>query len=538
MTDAPLINNVPEFTVTELSGSVKRMIEGAFGRVRVRGELGRVSLPRSGHVYLDLKDDGAVLGSVIWKGVASKLDFQPEEGLEVIAEGRLTTYPGQSKYQLVIERMEPAGTGALMALLERRKAALAAEGLFDESRKRPLPFLPQIIGVVTSPSGAVIRDILHRLEARFPCHVLVWPVAVQGEKCESEVAAAITGFNHLEQPGPIPRPDLIIVARGGGSVEDLWGFNGERVVRAVAASAIPVISAVGHETDWTLIDLAADRRAPTPTAAAEMAVPVRAELLAQTSTLDARRRSGLLRLIDQRRTLLKAALRGLPRPSELLLPPGQRVDQAGFALARSVEQRLERAQNRLTLAEARQQPLEFARRLMQQSVSLSAIAERLSLALSRNTARGRERLDRQAPALARWLCLQVLRRGQGLETLTARYHAARPDRLLQRAQERQNIAVRRLHDRAQFQLERRSGQLARWVTGLEAANPTAILARGYALIEDQDGALIRSAAEASGGAAARVRFHDGRREIIFGDGVEAKPKAVNKQSAVKQGDLF
>ncbi|MGI3187389.1 exodeoxyribonuclease VII large subunit, partial [Nioella aestuarii] len=270
--------NAPEFTVSEISGAVKRTIEGNFSHVRVRGEVGRLSRPRSGHIYLDLKDDRSVLASVIWKGVSSRLATQPEEGMEVIATGRLTTFPGQSKYQLVIEDIRPAGMGALMAMLEKRRAALAAEGLFDEARKQKLPFLPEVIGVVTSPSGAVIRDILHRLRDRFPRKVLIWPVAVQGAKCAPEVAAAIRGFNAFPA-GRLPRPDLIIVARGGGSLEDLWGFNEEAVVRAAAESEIPLISAVGHETDTTLIDHASDRRAPTPTAAAEMAVPVRLDLL-------------------------------------------------------------------------------------------------------------------------------------------------------------------------------------------------------------------------------------------------------------------
>jgi exodeoxyribonuclease VII large subunit len=252
--------NTPEFTVSELSGAVKRVIETEFGLVRVRGEVSRVSRPASGHLYFDLKDDRSVLGSVCWKGQAARLAVRPEEGMEVVATGRLTTFPGQSKYQLVIDSLEPAGVGALMLMLEKRKAALAAEGLFAAERKRPIPFLPDVIGVVTSPSGAVIRDILHRLRDRFPRRVLIWPVAVQGEKCAPEVAAAIRGFNALKAGGPVPRPDVLIVARGGGSIEDLWGFNEEIVVRAAAASAIPLISAVGHETDTTLIDFAADRR--------------------------------------------------------------------------------------------------------------------------------------------------------------------------------------------------------------------------------------------------------------------------------------
>ena len=272
--------NAPEFSVSEISGAVRRVLEGEFGRVRVRGEVGRVSRPSSGHVYFDLKDDRACLGALVWRSGVRGLAVQPQEGMEVVATGRLTTHAGQSKYQMVVEALAPAGVGALMAMLEARKKALEAEGLFAAERKRALPYLPEVIGVVTSPSGAVIRDILHRLSERFPRRVLLWPVTVQGPNCAAEVAAAIRGFNAIAPGGPVPRPDVIIVARGGGSIEDLWGFNEEIVVRAAAESRIPLISAVGHETDTTLIDFAADRRAPTPTAAAEMAVPVRLELLA------------------------------------------------------------------------------------------------------------------------------------------------------------------------------------------------------------------------------------------------------------------
>ncbi|HSK41782.1 MAG TPA: exodeoxyribonuclease VII large subunit, partial [Arenibaculum sp.] len=276
-------SNLPEVTVGELSRRLKRTIEETFGYVRVRGEISQPKRHGSGHVYLRLKDEAAVIEAVCWKGTAARLSVRPEEGLEVVCTGRLTTYPGRSQYQLVIETMELAGEGALLKMLEERKRRLAAEGLFDPGRKKPLPFLPDVIGVVTSPTGAVIRDILHRLADRFPRHVLIWPVAVQGEAAASQVAAAIEGFNRLPEAGagPVPRPDLLIVARGGGSLEDLMPFNEEVVVRAAAASRIPLISAVGHETDTTLIDYAADRRAPTPSAAAEMAVPVRVEILAQ-----------------------------------------------------------------------------------------------------------------------------------------------------------------------------------------------------------------------------------------------------------------
>jgi len=330
------IGNQPEFTVSELSFALKRNIEDAFGHVRVRGELGRVSRPGSGHIYLDLKDDKAVINAIIWKGVAQRLKVQPEQGLEVIVTGKLTTYPGQSRYQIVIESLEPAGVGALMALLEERRKKLEAEGLFETARKKAIPYLPCVIGVVTSPTGAVIRDILHRLDDRFPLHVLVWPVRVQGETSAQEVARGIAGFNAFSPGGALPRPDIIIVARGGGSLEDLWGFNEEEVVRAAALSEIPLISAVGHETDWTLLDYVADERVPTPTAAAERAVPVRAELLALVDDLKTRKTRGLLRVLEERRQALRASSRGLPKPGELLNLACQRFDVAASMLPRAL----------------------------------------------------------------------------------------------------------------------------------------------------------------------------------------------------------
>ena len=281
-------DNAPALSVSELSGALRRSVEEAFGHVRVRGEISGFKRVGSGHCYMTLKDENAAIDGVIWKGQAAAMRFRPEDGIEVIATGKLTTYPGRSKYQIIIDRMEIAGQGALMALLDQRRRMLAAEGLFDDQRKRPLPYMPRIIGVVTSPTGAVIRDILHRLEDRCPTHVLLWPVIVQGEGAAAQIARAIRGFGALAEGGPIPRPDLLIVGRGGGSIEDLWAFNEEEVVRAVAESSIPVISAVGHETDTTLCDFAADRRAPTPTAAAEMAVPVRADLMAHVRELGAR----------------------------------------------------------------------------------------------------------------------------------------------------------------------------------------------------------------------------------------------------------
>ena len=328
--------NAPEFSVSELSSVLKRMIEGEFSNVRIRGEVGRVSRPASGHLYFDLKDDKSVIASVTWRGQASKLATQPEEGLEVVATGKITTFAGQSRYQMIVSEMSVAGIGALMAQLEKRKKKLEAEGLFDKNIKKEIPYLPEIIGVVTSPSGAVIRDILHRLSDRFPRKVLLWPVSVQGESCAPDVTAAINGFNKLTPGGAMPRPELIIVARGGGSIEDLWGFNEESVVRAAFESEIPLISAVGHETDTTLIDLASDLRAPTPTAAAEYAVPVRADLMGWLSSMEERRVRSLTSNLEIKRQRLKDLSRGLPTPADLVAMAAQRLDAVSDRLPRAL----------------------------------------------------------------------------------------------------------------------------------------------------------------------------------------------------------
>lgn len=438
--EGPAGDNSPEYTVGELSGAIKRVIENEFGHVRVRAEVGRVSLPRSGHMYLDLKDDKAVMAGIIWKGVAARLQTLPEEGMEVIATGRITTFPGQSKYQIIIEDIQPAGMGALMAVLEKRKAALSAEGLFDADRKKPLPYLPEIIGVVTSPSGAVIRDILHRLRDRFPRKVLIWPVAVQGAKCAPEVAHAIKGFNLLTPGGALPRPDLIIVARGGGSVEDLWGFNEEVVVRAAAASDIPLISAVGHETDTTLIDYASDKRAPTPTAAAELAVPVRMELLAYLDQQHARLSRALSQGLVQRGQRLRDMSRALPRPDSLLDTPRQRLDRAGDRLARAATLtdaaalRLERAAARLDPAlmagvQKRKmrlsdlsgglRPVALTRKLAQDRARLADRATRLAPALERERKQQSARLARTTKSLSE-AALRQITRWQGQITTAER----------------------------------------------------------------------------------------------------------------------
>ena len=349
-------DNAEPLSITEISSLLKRTVEDRFGFVRLRGELSGVKRAASGHFYCALKDEGAVIDGVMWKGNAGRMNFRAEDGLEVIATGKLTTYPGRSKYQIVIDSLELAGEGALLALLEKTRARLAAEGLFDPARKRRLPYLPQVIGVVTSPTGAVIRDILHRLADRFPSHVLVWPVLVQGQGAAEQVAAAVRGFSGLASDGPVPRPDVVIVARGGGSIEDLWSFNEEVVVRAIAECTIPVISAVGHETDTTLADFAADRRAPTPTAAAEMAVPVRADLALTLADFAARQRRAVYRPVELGRERLAARARLLPRPEALLQAQTQRLDDLADRLRRGLSERAGKGRERLAGAAARLSP--------------------------------------------------------------------------------------------------------------------------------------------------------------------------------------
>lgn len=336
MSDTAPTSNAHEFTVSEIAGAVKRAVEDQFGYVRVRAELSGVKRAASGHVYFSLKDDQAVVDGIMWRGSAAKLSFVPEDGLEVVCTGKLTTYPARSKYQMVVDGMVPAGAGALMALLEERKKKLAAEGLFDPAHKKPIPYIPQVIGVVTSPTGAVIRDILHRLADRFPRRVLVWPVVVQGEGAADKIAAAIRGFNSMPEDGDVPRPDVLIVARGGGSIEDLWCFNEEVVVRAAFESEIPLISAVGHETDTTLIDYASDLRAPTPTGAAEMAVPVKEDLKYTVADLGRRLAGQRVTMVKDRADRLTGLARGLPKPKDILGLAMQRFDELSDRLPRGL----------------------------------------------------------------------------------------------------------------------------------------------------------------------------------------------------------
>ncbi len=504
----PQGTNAPELSVTELAHALKRTVEDRFGRVRVRGEISNYrGAHASGHAYFCLKDQGARLDAVIWKGTFLRLRTRPQEGLEVVATGRITTFPGKSSYQIVIEAMEPAGVGALMALLDERRKKLAAEGLFDEARKRPLPFLPKVIGVVTSPTGAVIRDILHRLNDRFPRRVLVWPVRVQGETSAAEVAAAIAGFNALPPDGPIPRPDVLIVARGGGSLEDLWSFNEEDVVRAAAASAITLISAIGHETDVTLIDHVADLRAPTPTGAAEKAVPVRAELAEHVAARARRLALAKSRALEQRRAALATFARLLPAPENLFQVPRQRVDRAGERLRatlRATQDARRLRLSRLAHALAGHSP---QAELRGKTERLKGLGQRLQqalharLSLARQEARG----DRQRLETAR------VRMARAMATL----------------------------------LDQRKDRLARLGRLQDSLSHKAVLARGFALVRDENDALVRSVAQAPPGAALEIEFADGRVAAHAEEGESRPPSATptpkrrtKKTPGGDQGSLF
>jgi exodeoxyribonuclease VII large subunit len=484
----PETGNAPEFTVSELSGAIKRTLESGFEHVRVRGELGRISRPASGHVYLDLKDERSVIAGVMWRGMTSRLRFQPEQGMEVVATGRLTTFPGQSKYQLVIESMQPAGVGALMALLEARKKQLAAEGLFDDTRKKPLPFLPRVVGIITSPTGAVIRDMLHGFEERFPTRVVVWPVRVQGETCAAEVAAAIRGFNALLPDGKVPRPDVIIVARGGGSLEDLWGFNEEVAVRAAAESELPLISAVGHETDWTLIDLAADARAPTPTKAAEWAVPKHTELLERLLQTGERQRIAVRRGLESARDRLKAASRGLPRRDALFAEPRQRLDRAEHRLATALVAFTNRSGLRLTRVVTRLSPRLLSARISGCREALAGFDNRGRQALMRTTSGRRVRLEGTVGRL-------------------------RPSALRSRlSQSADRVAVLEARARQAFVNSHtsRRQRLASLTKLLQSLSYHGVLARGFALVRDQTGAMVRRSEGLHTGHNVEIEFTDGR----------------------------
>jgi exodeoxyribonuclease VII large subunit len=514
--DSP--TNAAEFTVSEISGALKRVVEDAFGNVRVRGEISGYRGPHSsGHAYFSLKDDRARIEAVVWRGAFGRLKFKPEEGMEVIATGKLTTYAGSSKYQIVIEQIEPAGAGALMAMLEERRKKLEAEGLFADARKRPLPYMPGVIGVITSPTGAVIRDIIHRITDRFPLHVIVWPVRVQGETTGADVAAAVEGFNALEPGGPIAKPDLLIVARGGGSLEDLWGFNDEVVVRAVAASGIPVISAVGHETDWTLIDHAADMRAPTPTGAAELAVPVKAELEATVASLAARLRGCMSRNADRKRQALRAAARALPSADQLLAIPRRRFDEASSRLGRGLEVAVERKASRL--ARARLSPSSLSRRIED---------------AKRRLKREGDQLPKCADALLRTRRTELRRAG-------ARLRIEPVAALAQAGRQTLSVATKRMDTAVTARTERARSRWAQAARLSESLSYKAVLGRGYAMVRNAEGAVRKRAADIGSGEHLRIEFADGETDAIAAGAGASKPKvplAKKPKGPQSQGDLF
>jgi len=516
-------SNAVEWSVSDLAAALKRTLEDAFGFVRLKAEVSGYRGPHSsGHVYFCLKDQNARIDAVIWKTTFSRLRIKPQEGLEVVATGRITTFPGKSTYQIVVESLEPAGIGALMAVLEERRRKLAAEGLFEAARKRPLPYLPRVVGVVTSPTGAVIRDILHRLEERFPRSVLVWPVRVQGETCADEVAAAIRGFNALAPGGRIPRPDVLIVARGGGSIEDLWGFNEEAVVRAAAESAIPIVSAVGHETDTTLLDHAADLRAPTPTGAAEKAVPVRVELVAMVGDLSRRQAEAGLRVLDRRRSDLRSAARALPAPEILFAGKRQRCDIAITKLVPALLHNTRQHEDRLV-------------RILREFTRHSPVARvaKFRARMDAIDARPGGALDR-ALATRRDTLVQVARR---LEVARATALRAERTRIVQQWDLTQRTGER-LRPALEAQVERKRARLDALGQLFDTLNYKAVLERGYALVWDADGQPVRSRDAVTDGQVLALEFADGRADATGGRGSRPRMARSKVMLVEEQGALF
>ncbi len=487
-----MATNLTEYTVSEISGALKRTVEDTFGLIKVRGEVSGFKRAASGHAYFCLKDQQSRLDAVSWRGSVQRWRLAVEDGLEVIATGRLTTYPGRSTYQMVVEQLEPAGAGAIMAMLEERRKRLAAEGLFDRERKRPLPFLPQVIGVVTSPTGAVIRDILHRLADRFPRHVLLWPVLVQGEQAAEQITQAIQGFSAMKPGGPVPKPDLLIVARGGGSIEDLMPFNEEMVVRAIATSSIPIICAVGHETDTSLADYAADRRAPTPTAAAEMAVPVRLELVERVAVLEGRIRSATVAQLSRRRTELERSARGLPDPRMLLGLATQRLDD---------------------------------------------LSERLRLRRPQDVLRGKtERLDMLARRLTELVGGFVKAEQRHLERTGTRLVPAHILALVGRAAPVVDDRGRRLERAALRRIAENRARLEALAKLLDSLGYRQVLERGYVLVRSAtSGDVLTDAEAARREARLSLVFHDGELAVSTGKGGK---RAAHDEDEPVQGSLL
>ncbi|WP_292080544.1 MULTISPECIES: exodeoxyribonuclease VII large subunit [Brevundimonas] len=513
-------DNNPPLSISELSFALKRTLEDRFGHVRLRGEVSKVNRHASGHIYLTLKDDKSAIDGVVWKGSVRGLGVQPEAGLEVIVTGKITSYPARSSYQIVIESMEAAGAGALLAQLERLKVRLREEGLFEPGRKKPLPAFPATIGVITSPTGAVIRDVLHRIAERWPCRVIVWPVVVQGESACGQVSNAIRGFDAMTADGPIARPDLLIVARGGGSVEDLWCFNDEGLARTVAAARIPIISAVGHETDTTLIDFVSDRRAPTPTGAAEMATPVLADLRYAVADMDRRMVQAGGRLIEDRRTRLRAVARGLPaRPEDLLALAQQRLDHVSSRLGSGLQRNVALHERHLAVTGGKLSPALLRTRIERGQDRLRGASDRLGAALQAGVARGERRLLQVSARLSpEPLHRRLDQRQARLEAVGARLDGVMPRRLERDAD--------------------RVAALSRALTTLDPRRPKP----GFARVEDSDGAWITSAKALEAGQAVRLVFGDGVQPATI-DGGEPRPSpprpaAKPKPSAADQGSLF
>ncbi|WP_303828395.1 exodeoxyribonuclease VII large subunit [Asticcacaulis taihuensis] len=518
----PGATNAAAYSVSELAGALKRTLETTYDHVRLRGEISKVTRHASGHVYLTIKDDKAAIDGVIWKGNVSRLQAQPEHGLEVIVTGKITTFPASSKYQIVIEAMEVAGIGALLAQLDRLKKKLHGEGLFDPARKKPLPYAPRTIGVITSPTGAVIRDILHRIRDRWPCRVIVWPVIVQGDAAAPQVIGALRGF-HADPT--IPRPDVIIVARGGGSVEDLWAFNSEDLARAVAASTIPVISAVGHETDTTLIDYVSDRRAPTPTGAAEMATPVLGELRAFTADLERRRQGTMARLLETRRERVALLARTLPKPLDLIHTAQQRLDFVAHRLDGGLRQNLNLHQTAYARLSGRFAPALLEREVQLKQTHLGQLAARLGLAVGRRVtlATSHARLPELTNRMSEALNRTVRRSGERLPELTRRLDEAFTRDLRQRHERLQRLEQLRV-----------------------SLNPDRPLDLGFARVNRPDGVLIKSPAGVANGDALVLTFKgDQTLDVIAGAGGTPPAKAPPKPASTRpktagpgQGSLF
>lgn len=481
-------DNIPEFSISELSSAIKRTLEQGFSHVRVRAECGRVTIAKSGHIYLDLKDNDAVISAIIWAGVARGLKVKPEEGLEIIAIGKITTFPGQSKYQIIIEKLEPAGLGAILLQLEERRKRLAGEGLFDQDKKRAIPFLPRVIGIVTSPTGAVIRDILHRISDRFPTRIIVWPVLVQGDKAAFQVSEAIKGFNELAMGGKIPKPDLLIVARGGGSIEDLWAFNEEIVVRAAANSQIPLISAIGHETDTTLIDYASDLRAPTPTGAAEMAVPVRNELIARLNIIDGRKTSALLRNIEKSQLKYQALQNSWPKSDAIFANVRQRLDIQDLKLLPSLKNIINKAKAKFENIKTGFSPLLLNSNLRVKRDKLESLNLRLETAFKTQTRIKSQNIQSQKAQL---------------------------NQQFSRFINAQNVILNKQNNRLE--------NITRLFQSLDYRQT---LARGFAIVKSSDGQIITNSIDAKANSNLQIMFKDG--DILV---APSKPKPI-------QGNLF